>query len=56
MGWRKEGNYRRFNRAFTSMSKNGYIASGMAANALIMEQEPAERASTLDGFAPTTAI
>ncbi len=50
-GWRtKEGNYRRFNRAFTSMSrKNGktYIASGMAANALIMEQEPAEARQVL---------
>lgn len=45
-GWRtKEGNYRRFNRAFISKSrKNGktYIASGMGANALIMENEPAE--------------
>ncbi|MGY3751002.1 terminase large subunit [Vagococcus acidifermentans] len=45
-GWRtKEGNYRRFNRAFVSKSrKNGktYLASGMAANALIMEKEPAE--------------
>lgn len=45
-GWRtKEGNFRRFNRAFISKSrKNGktYLASGMAANALVMEQEPAE--------------
>ncbi|MGM0214285.1 terminase large subunit [Enterococcus sp. AZ109] len=45
-GWRtKEGNYRRFNRAFISKSrKNGktYIASGMGANALVMENEPAE--------------
>ncbi|MCI1134517.1 terminase large subunit [Enterococcus gallinarum] len=45
-GWRtKEGNFRRFNRAFISKArKNGktYIASGMAANALIMEREPLE--------------
>lgn len=45
-GWReKETNARRFNRAFISMSrKNGktFIASGMSANALIMENEPAE--------------
>lgn len=45
-GWRtKERNYRRFNRAFISKSrKNGktYIASGMGANALVMENEPAE--------------
>lgn len=45
-GWRtKEGNFRRFNRAFISKArKNGktYIASGMAANALIMEKEPLE--------------
>lgn len=45
-GWRtKDGNFRRFNRAFISKArKNGktYIASGMAANALIMEKEPLE--------------
>ncbi|MDN6580349.1 MAG: terminase large subunit, partial [Tetragenococcus koreensis] len=45
-GWRtKQGDLRRFNRALISMSrKNGktYICSGIAANALIMEKEPAE--------------
>lgn len=45
-GWRtKEDNFRRFNRAFISKSrKNGktFLASGMAANALILENEPAE--------------
>ncbi|MGQ5518785.1 terminase large subunit [Enterococcus gallinarum] len=45
-GWRtKEGDYRRFNRAFVSKArKNGktYLASGMASNALIMEREPLE--------------
>ena len=50
-GWRtKEGNYRRFNRAFISKSrKNGktYLASGMAANALVMEREPAEARQVL---------
>lgn len=45
-GWRtKDGNYRRFNRALISMArKNGktYLVSGIGANGLIMEQEPAE--------------
>lgn len=44
-GWRTTENYRRFNRALISMSrKNGktYIASGMAAAALIMEKSPLE--------------
>lgn len=45
-GWRtKEGNYRRFNRAFISMSRKNsktYLASSMAANALVMEQEPSQ--------------
>ena len=45
-GWRtKEGNYRRFNRAFISMSRKNsktYMASSMAATALVMEQEPLE--------------
>lgn len=50
-GWRtKDGNFRRFNRAFISKArKNGktYIASGMAANALIMEKEPLESRQVL---------
>lgn len=50
-GWRtKEGNFRRFNRAFISKArKNGktYLASGMAANALIMEREPFESRQVL---------
>src|SRR5699024_4875862 len=45
-GWRtKDGDYRRFNRSLVSMSrKNGktYLVSGIGANALIMEKEPAE--------------
>ncbi|MGE7691336.1 terminase large subunit [Lysinibacillus sp. NPDC097214] len=45
-GWREKGTEnRRYNRAFISMSrKNGktYLVSGMAANALLMEQQPAE--------------
>lgn len=50
-GWReKKTKNRRFNRAFISMSrKNGktYLASGMGANALIMETEPAESRQVL---------
>jgi phage terminase large subunit-like protein len=50
-GWRtKDGNFRRFNRAFISKArKNGktYLASGMAANALIMEREPLESRQVL---------
>ena len=50
-GWReKETKNRRFNRAFISMSrKNGktYLASGMGANALILENEPAESRQVL---------
>ena len=50
-GWRtKEGNFRRFNRAFISKArKNGktYLASGMASNALVMEKEPAEARQVL---------
>lgn len=45
-GWRtKENDYRRFNRALISMArKNGktYLVSGLGANALILEKEPAE--------------
>lgn len=45
-GWRtKDGDLRRFNRALISMSrKNGktYLVSGIGANALILEKEPAE--------------
>lgn len=45
-GWRtKQGDLRRFNRALVSMSRKNsktYICSGIAANALIMEKEPAE--------------
>lgn len=45
-GWRtKQGDLRRFNRALISMSRKNsktYICSGIAANALIMEKEPAE--------------
>ncbi len=47
----KRMNYRRFNRALNpSMArKNGktYIASGIAANALIIEKEPAEARQVL---------
>ena len=50
-GWReKKTKNRRFNRAFISMSrKNGktYLASGMGANALIMETQPAESRQVL---------
>lgn len=50
-GWRtKAGDYRRFNRAFISKSrKNGktYLASGLGADALIMEREPAESRQVL---------
>jgi len=45
-GWRtKQGDLRRFNRALVSMSRKNsktYLASGIAANSLIMEKEPAE--------------
>ncbi|MCF1601700.1 terminase large subunit [Tetragenococcus halophilus] len=45
-GWRtKQGDLRRFNRALISMSRKNsktYLASGIGANALIMEKEPAE--------------
>lgn len=45
-GWReKETGNRRYNRAFISMSRKNsktYMASGMGANALLMENEPAE--------------
>lgn len=45
-GWRtKQGDLRRFNRALVSMSRKNsktYLASGIGANALIMEKEPAE--------------
>jgi phage terminase large subunit-like protein len=45
-GWRtKENDYRRFNRALISMArKNGktYLVSGLGANALILEKEPAK--------------
>lgn len=45
-GWRtKQGDYRRFNRAFISMARKNsktYLASGMASNALLMEKEPAQ--------------
>lgn len=50
-GWRtKEGDNRRFNRAFISMARKNsktYIASGMASNALIVEREPAEARQVL---------
>lgn len=45
-GWREKGTEnRRYNRAFISMArKNGktYLVSGMGANALLVEQQPAE--------------
>ncbi|GBD79447.1 Phage terminase [Tetragenococcus halophilus subsp. halophilus] len=45
-GWRtKQGDLRRFNRTLISMSRKNsktYLASGIGANALIMEKEPAE--------------
>lgn len=45
-GWREKGtNNRRYNRAFISMArKNGktYLVSGMGANALLVEKQPAE--------------
>lgn len=45
-GWRtKEHDFRRFNRTYISMArKNGktYLVSGIGANALIMEKEPAQ--------------
>lgn len=50
-GWRtKEGNYQRFNRAMISMArKNGktYLVSGIGANALLLEKEPAQQRQIL---------